>query len=571
MPENLSKGSPNTTHAPHANGAISGAGDRDKSVDLLSFSRRMSLEFAAVFLSSGLVFLLFQSHNLTAVDGAVRAFDVFREPRVMFHPNNHMLYPVHVLVWTRILAKMGFSLTAPTGFIRVVQAMNAAFAAGCCSILFTIVRNLTGSLKLGLLATLSWSLSHAVLLHATNAAEPMSGLFFSVCALAVTIVSVRRGAASFLILAGFLLALAMASYQSMVFLGPACGLVAVLWPVEDRRINISTSVQRGALVMLSFVGSIALIYGMSYWHQGVRTISQAIQMFVTVGASNVYGGFRITRFLHLPIGLANAIVTALPSDYAGLRSIARMQRSWLFWTPIIVVATSAVVLWSLCRKRSRSAPTWLRPFVIACWSSLAVGFLLLAYWNPLYDKLWLQPLWLISLLVFTHAKFLSPPRRSVQLPIIVLALSCAIVNITMAYNASHGSWQNLQDARRISRMLKPNDFTVTDWSSVAVLYRQVWAGDSGSLDFVTLTCGNADSGLKVMQTRIESVKAHGGEVYFLGPLDLNKPVWDGFLAARCGVPYESLSRYREQSRVIETFESDGQQISLQRFGEISPN
>ena len=125
--------------------------------------------------------------------------------------------------------------------------MNAALAAGCCAVLFALVRSLTDSLKLGIVAALSWSLSNAVLLHATNAAEPMSGLFFSVCAFAIVIVSVRRGRSSLMIPAGLLLALAMASYQSMVFIGVSCGLVALLWPVRGCERGIGGSLRRTGL------------------------------------------------------------------------------------------------------------------------------------------------------------------------------------------------------------------------------------------------------------------------------------------------------------------------------------
>ena len=186
-----------------------------------------------------------------------------------------MLYPVWVLAWTRAAARLGIGLADPKQFIRLVQVMNAVLAAGCSAILFALVRSLTDSLKLGVLAALSWSLSHAVLLHATNAAEPMSGLFFSVCAFAIVIVSVRRGISSLMIPAGFLLTLAMASYQSMVFMGVSCGLVALLWPVSDRERGIGYSLRRTGLLVLSFLVSMVLIYGECYRIQGVRNVAEA--------------------------------------------------------------------------------------------------------------------------------------------------------------------------------------------------------------------------------------------------------------------------------------------------------
>ncbi len=105
----------------------------------------IGIESAIVFAVATFAFLFLRSHNLTAVDGPIRAFDIYREPHLKFHSSSHMLSPVYVLAWTQAIAKLGFSLADPKDFIRAVQAMNATLAAGCCAILFALVRSLTGS------------------------------------------------------------------------------------------------------------------------------------------------------------------------------------------------------------------------------------------------------------------------------------------------------------------------------------------------------------------------------------------------------------------------------------------
>ena len=126
---------------------------------------------------------------------------------------------------------------------------ECGFGRRLLAVLFALVRSLTDSLKLGIVAALSWSLSNAVLLHATNAAEPMSGLFFSVCAFAIVIVSVRRGRSSLMIPAGLLLALAMASYQSMVFVRIRRTTLACAWLRKRNRLFLASHRLAGAQLL----------------------------------------------------------------------------------------------------------------------------------------------------------------------------------------------------------------------------------------------------------------------------------------------------------------------------------
>ena len=526
---------------------------------------RMGIESLVVFAVTASAFLLLRSHNLTAVDGPIRAFDIYREPHLKFHSSSHMLYPVYVLVWTQAIAKLGVNLADPRDFIRAVQAMNALLAAGCSAILFALVRTLTGSRKLGIAATLSWALANAVLLHATNAAEPMPGLFVSVCALAVAITSVRRNTFYLMIPAGFLLAFAMASYQSMVFIGMACGLVALLWQTDGGHPEIGVRIHRAAVLALSFLLGNVLIYGVCYWIAGAHTLHQVREVFFTVPAKDVYGGLSFAKAMNLPVGLANAVVVSIPHDYEGLRWLFRTQRFWIARTLMTVAVIAGIFLWSGFRKQSASVPAWLRPFTIACLSSLALGLGLQFYWQPLYDKLWLQPLWILALLLFTRSAFAARPSRVSKLALAGLAIAGMALNLGAAIQSARGPWPNFDEANRVATLIGPNDFVITDWSSVALLYSRIWAGDARSMDFPTTVCAHPSAGINEMTTRIATTQARGDNVYFLGTLDLTKSVWDPFLGRHCGVAYESLQTYREQARTVADFRSDEGTISLKRL------
>src|SRR5438067_13029458 len=62
----------------------------------------------AVFVSSAIVLILLRSKDCFAVDGGFRCLDVYRRQNLFFHGNHHLLYPLNVLVWTRLLSALGF-------------------------------------------------------------------------------------------------------------------------------------------------------------------------------------------------------------------------------------------------------------------------------------------------------------------------------------------------------------------------------------------------------------------------------------------------------------------------------
>jgi len=473
-----------------------------------------------------------------------------------------MLYPVYVLGWTRIARWLGFGLSDPKGFLRLVQAMDSLLAAGCCAILFAWVRSLTDSLKLALMAALFWALSHAVLLHATNASEPLAGLFISLCALSMALLSIRQARASLMIPAGFLIALAMASYQSMVFIGMACGFLGLLWPIET---TSGDRIKRALALTISFFVSLGLIYSLCYWLQGIRGIAEAKEAFIAIRAGEAYGGFGLAKLLNLPIGLTHAIVIAIPHDYEGLRWLLKHPDGWLLRAPVSVLILTSVAVWAIGRKRSPSAPEWLNAFTIACCSALVLDLLLLLYWDPLYDKLWLQPLWLSLLLSFTRSAYSVPPSTIAKRALWLMLIVCPAINLWAAVGSARGSWPNFDEATRVNVVVSPVDYTITEWNSVALLYRQIWAGDARSFDFPAATCARISAGLREMEEGIAATRARGGQVYFLGTLDLDRSAWDSFLGGRCRVPYETLQPYRDRARTIATFQSDGRIITLKRL------
>ena len=69
------------------------------------------------FSASALVGLALRTRDCFAVDGAPRSLTVYRHPTLLFHPNNHLLYLVNVLAWTRMAGLLEFKLSDPLDFI----------------------------------------------------------------------------------------------------------------------------------------------------------------------------------------------------------------------------------------------------------------------------------------------------------------------------------------------------------------------------------------------------------------------------------------------------------------------
>lgn len=529
--------------------------------DLRSTGRGWTASLSVFFLTF-VAFLLLRSHDLSAVDGAIRAFDVYRHPRLILHPNSHMLYPVFVLWWKQALELVGFRTGDPLEFIRLVQAMNALFAAGCAAALAGIVRSLTSSTRIAIGAGLAWAFSHAVLLHATNSAEPMSGMFFSTAAFALAVRAERRSSQWLLVPVGLSLAVAMGSYQSTVFLGLACGLLTFLWP--GRR--VADGSKRATELTGSFVVGLVGVFGGAYWLRGARSVHEMWQLFTTVEAGQVYGAFKLSKLVNVVPGYVDAFVVALPHNYGGLRWLVGRHDFWIAWFAVCALAVfgiSFVLVWK-ARGEPRSAVR--RAVCLSAAGSLLLGILVLCYWEPTYDKLWLQPLWIVCLMGGLSWPIGMAGRvRTISWMAIGVLVLAGGVNLAAARRASVGRWPNVEEARRVSAFVKPGDLVVVDWSTVGMLYRQIWAGDELSYDFVSEVGVDRDRGVTEMNRRVEETLSRGGSVYFLGLLDLDPQAWDGFLRARCGVPYGTLEKYRRGTTAVARFQGADRTVTLWRY------
>lgn len=513
-------------------------------------------------------FAALRSHNLSAVDGAVRAFAVYHHRSLEFHGNSHMFYPVYVLLWSKACSLLGFNLSDPLEFIRAIQAMNSVFAAASATLLYLAIRRLSISRNVALLATAGWAFSHAVLLHATNSAEPMVGLFWSALSFTLVSYAVRSRRSWIVALSGVSLALAMASYQSMVLIGLACGVLTLLWR-EDQPWRVRIAASRAAVLTVSFIVGLLAIYGTVYSLQGSHSLADGLRQFLAVDSPDVYGGFRLSKFVNLISGFTNNVIVSLPSDFAGLRSLIREHSGWIPWFVLCAAMVVGVTVahWLTILRSARTADRRLKSVWTSCCAALFFCVVLLCFWDPLYDKLWLLPLWLLALMFAISASGLQRNQRWLRRASMALVLVASSVNLIAAMRAAHGPWPDVDEARRLSTFVQKNDLMVTDWNSVSVLYRMIWAPDT-TFDFPSEAHRYRAETASVLRQRMAEAERRGGAVYFIGILDQPQSAWDPFLGARCQVPYDSLQGMRKNSVVIASFISRGGTITLRRLAGV---
>jgi hypothetical protein len=535
-----------------------------------------AIQAGMLWIFFSVLFVFLRSQQYTAVDGPVRCVEVFYRQDIFFHGNNHLLYPFNVLMWHRFLSLFGVSATNAFEFIRLTQIMNCVAAAGCISIVYWLTRVGTGSKRVSLFIACGYAFSRAFLLHATNSAEPMVGLFWSLLALLLLVTSLKTDKRWIAGVSGVVLSLAMATYQSMVLITPAMLVFVLMWPLGNGnggRRPMLRSPQLWYLVLGEGFGA-AVIYGAVYRFEGIRDIAGMIRRFTTVEAGAVYGGLSLSKILNLPLGLAGNLFPILPPDFEGIRSLLRNHSSdlWISWLGFIVLSLivfSAFSLFGFWRVRERLSTRHAAIFVAAL-VGLGISGLAPLYWVPEYDKLWLQPLACLYLLFgVVVSRFIDRKRWAWLLRAGVLLVAIEVIsNAFWAIPSHFRATAYLAEATRVSAIVRPEDTVITDWDGISILYGTFWgqAPEPRVLTLQSIVDKDGEGTINALEKLALETSNHGGRLYFLGTLDLSEDAWNSFLGNRLGLPYHSIDPYRNQASVIARFPNgSGGEITLRRL------
>jgi hypothetical protein len=539
-------------------------------------TRRLALLSFIVFLIFACVFVLFRSRDPLAADGSFRCFEVFRRQTLFFHGSNHMLYPVNVLLWTRLTAAVGLHVGDPPSFFYVTELMNCFAAAACLALFFILSSLVSRSWRLAATVTAVYGLSKAFLLHATNASEPMVGIFWSFLAVAAAALSLKTKSLWPAFFSGLLFALAMATYQSAVLLGPAA--LFVVWRSRSAENQIVPRPRSRFMAVLVFgLGAIigcSAIYGWSVYLQGKRQptgssySAVAAQIFQHPDA-RAFFGVTMAKFATVPVGLVRNIFPILP-EFIGLRSVLRgsflpiLVLAFLLLAIGILIAFCAVCVSKSWNSLSRASRTAFVAGVLGLFFSLIP----VVTWSDQYDKLWLQPLACLCLLLGLSLHWISqqfPSRLALARGVAVLALAGVLLNFGWLETQHVLEIPEMREVQRLASMMRPSDLVVGDWDGVSTLYGYGWAADGQLISFPSEAVYYGSEATSRLRDAVLKTQNAGGRVFFLSILDTPKVSWDSFLASRCGVPYSALDLYRAHSLTRATFTTRVREIALKQY------
>jgi hypothetical protein len=529
-----------------------------------AFDRRSPWIAAGVALFFAALFLLLRTQQYTAVDGALRCLAVFHDPTKRAITNNHMLYPFWIWVWTRGAAWVGFTAADWLAYVRLSQAMNAICAAVAIGVLFSVLAAIAGA-RYALLGSLQFGLATAVILHATNSAEPITGLLFSLSALGLLIPGLRAESKIGLFLVGVLLTLALASYQAMALVAPLVAFACLCWPGT----NGWLAAKRLALIAAGGVLSAICVYGLAYSSVGIPVGRMPAKFLKLDGGPQTYGGVKPSKLLNAPVGLIRNLFHGVPGDYAGIRSLVKTPHA-AFWISAILVSLIllAAFLWLIVAGIAAAArSSGMSKFVL--WPGILVSVIAVAfplvYWDPLYDKLWLLPLAVMAIaaaFVFRFGALDRTRQRTLTLGVVVLVIVEGAVNIPRAIMDHVHETPHINEARDLAATVTSRDGVVLDFDDVSTLWASIWGYGKNYLLLPASTRSEAAEWLSKSET---NETANGGALLFVAVLDEDRTGWDAFLGRATGIPYSGFECYRRQSVVIRRYPNPNGAITVRKL------
>jgi hypothetical protein len=538
----------------------------------LSLKMEVMAGAAAIFAGFACLYVLLRSGDIFATDGAHRCLEVFHRQAIFFHANIHMLYPVNVLAWTRLVALFGIKAESPFEFYRITELMNCVAAAASLAIVFLLIQWTISSWRIALGAVVVLGLSKAFFSQATNANEAVVGLFWSLLAVLVLVLGIQARFLWLIFTSGLLFSLSMATYESMIFLAPA-GLV-LIWQAwaEDNR---EPPALRPLLVLegIFLLGCLTAwlgIHGWADWMTGnTSPMGMARQLFRMQEARS-YLGVGPGKMLNLPVGLIRNIFPVL-LQFDGLRHVLSGPKDSLLAFLLVSAAFCAFLIYcGLHLWRHRKGLSG--PLRVALWSGIT-GLLFtlvpLIILDPQYEKLWLQPLAILAYLIAIAVKVMvereSQPALIFRIaPAFILGGVLLNLPLLIASHRADGS-NYFREAQDVSEKMSAEDLVVGDWDKVAILYGDTWAPVGRVVDFVNEGVSYGRGATDRLRDSVTETERRGGHVYFLGLLDLSETEWNAFIGPRCGIPRSDLESYREHSHVVATYRDGSAIVTLRQL------
>jgi len=522
---------------------------------------RVPMAILAVFFC---LFAALRSRDIFAVDGAHRCLQVWHRQGIFLDGTNHMLYPVNVFVWTRLGYALGFNASGPLQFFSMVELMNCLAGAACLACLCLLMYLTVPSWSNAVSVTVGYGFSKAFIEQATNANQPLVGALSSILGLLFASLAFKSKSNWPIVVSAFLFSLAMANYESMIFLAPAA--IFLIW--RSRDLCMPKLLAIGSFAVSGVIGS-ALIFGLAFRYSGIANPNAMVRQLRVVEGERAYAGQGLMHLLNVPVGMVRNIFPVL-RVYTGLRNLAAVPEGILVLTLLLFAAFygfsifCAVQVW---KQRSTLSELQRTAFLAGCIGFVSTTIPLLLY-DPHYDKLWLQPLGCAAFLLFLALDVVRKTSRPCSLIVKVsaaLLLVGVLTNSVWAMRGHSSPTLGMEQAQGIAEKLSPGDYVIGGWDDLAVMYSDLWAPAGQYMDFFMEAGSYGRAATSHVREAALRTRKMGGHFYFIGVVDVSKDTWDSYLGSRCGVPFSDFDSYRAHSRAVASYRVGSSEVSLFQF------
>ena len=500
--------------------------------------------YATILIFFPIYYILCRSNNFFEVDGPHRVFDVYNAKEPFLHPNSHLLFPINFLIWNDLLTLV----IGPAGdlieYCRRSQCLNSVCMGIAVANLFLCSTKITTSIWVPLFISFCFGSASAVMLHGTNCSEPVIGFTASTVAISLLLKKKSPGIIDLVLcmFAGIMLALAMANYQTMVFVGPGC-LALALFGWRENKVSIFPN--RAILFLMGCVFGTILFFLVPYWLDGTGGLGACIaRFFQNPGEGHVWGGVSIRKVINAYPGfLSNQF---LFPEWSGIREFIRRKPDYgtIIWVAI-TVAASVPVIGVVLRKSFRLAKGK-TPEAIQIFGMMVTPLLFLCYWDPTYNKMWLQPLWIFWLIASSG---IMKSGKIIRLTIVSIFLPMIFLNMIWLPLRCQGEIKYLADANKLLSQIKHGDQIVAEWNEVVMFAAGI--DPAREIEFMANRAitdpGSVQPRLKEME---RSANKNGTKMFFLGILDVDQDQWEEFLGNKVGLPFTVLDEYRARATKV---------------------
>ena len=507
-----------------------------------------------------LLFVSFSSNTYTAVDGSTRSVGVFDKDKLYIHSNNHMLFPIHIYYFNKLLKVFDIESKDKFEYFKHSSILNAIAGAISLGIIFLILLKLTTSYFLSLLGVFLIGFSYTFMVSATNPNEIMTGFLLSILSVWLLFSSLTRKKIVYSFFSGLCLSYATATYQAMFSIFPPLILICLFYLVTKDKDKITYLKLMCSFLLSLFIGFV-VIYGICYsvfYH--INNIPDFIKLFFTFcgPSKGTRVIFRLKNFITIFFGFTQSIFK-LP--YYGLRATFFgdycSHQIYLLWTlPIMMIGSSLIFIYrgfiNIIKHDNKYLYTSFALFLFFIFSSSCLFYVSVAH-----TKLWLQPIaayTVLGICITANYMRLNINRKKKRF---IITYLLGFLTILMFWNINNvlipnhkGEPEVMKSVRSIENITEENSLVFTDWDKVSLTFRDFFRGKRLILTVPTLALDLDEKSLiNKIDEAIQEAKNQKQNIYFLGILSTSKERWND----RRGISYESFQKYRDCTTVIKKF------------------